>query len=187
MSAAPVPAEAPALGFSIVANLGDNRQITCQCFVNVDEDLPEIHARIDKVQSVIDRQRARYEVADIEKERDTAAKTLQRAKDDLATVEGNFKSTMAENDQRLIDIAAQIADINKAAADRGRGSPAGADASRVRALEAQRKEIVAAKDKNNAERDQYLQNVLVSIERFEEAVADCDRRLEAAHALIEGG
>ena len=178
---------APALGFSIVANLGDNRQITCQCFVDVDEDLPVIHARIDKVQSVIDRQRARYEIADITKERETAAKTLQRAKDDLARVEGEFQATMAENDRRLVDIAQSISEINTAAAERGRGSPAGADKSRVATLERERKEIAAIKDKNNAERDQYLQNVLVSIERFEEAVADCDRRLEAAHALIGGG
>lgn len=179
--------ESPALGFSIIANLGDNRQLTCQCFVDVDEDLSVIHARIDKVQRVIDRQRARYEIADITKERDTAAKTLQRAKDDLATVEAGYKGSISENDQRLIDIAADLAGINNAAAERGRGSPQGADKSRVTALERERKDIVAAKQKLDAERDQYLQNVIVSIERFEEAVADCDARLAAAHALIDGG
>jgi hypothetical protein len=179
--------EAPALGFSLVANLGDNRQMTCQAFVGVDEDLPTIHARIDKVQAVIDRQRARYEMSDILKERETAAKTLERGKDDLARVEADYQANLKANDERLVAIASGLAEVDNKAAARGRGGPVGGDRSRVNTLNYERQEIAATKAKNAAERDQYLQNVLVSIERFEEAVADCDRRIAAANTLLDGG
>lgn len=178
---------APALGFSIIANVGDNRQITCQCFVGIEEETPAIHARIDKVQAVIDRQRARYEIKDLLKEREKHAVTLARAEDDFKRVEQTFKDQQDAHDRRLMDIAAQIAEIDETASIRGRVSgPQGADKSRKNALIAERKDIAALKEQQRAERDQHHTNVVISIERFKEALADCDAKIAECRDLIGG-
>lgn len=178
-------APAPALGFSIVANLGDNRQITCQCFVGVDEEPKDINARIDKVQNVIDRQRARYEVVDLRADRAKQATTLQRAEDDLARIEAEYQAGQTQFDDQINFLGEQIQSIDNEARARGRMSgPVGADASRKRTLQQEQKDLVAGKAKATAERDQYRQNVVVSIARFREAVAECDAKIAACEALL---
>jgi hypothetical protein len=49
--------KAPAIGYSIVANLGGDRQITVQCFVDEGEEDKAVNARFDRVMTFIDRQR----------------------------------------------------------------------------------------------------------------------------------
>ena len=97
--------EAPALGYSIVANLGDNRQITAQCFVAHDEPLSVVNDHIDKVMRVIDRQRATYQIKELQTELDTLVATKTRAEDDLARVEEHFVADQTRVDVQLQHLA----------------------------------------------------------------------------------
>lgn len=175
---------APALGFSIVANLGNDRQITTQCFVGVDEDTATIHARIDKVQDVIDRQRARYEIKDLEAEREKHAVNLARAEDDLSRIEQEYLTGQSQFDVQIGYLGEQIRAVDDAANARGRSFPVGGDASRKKAMQAEQKELVEAKAKATAERDQFRQNVAISIVRFREEIEKLDAKLAGCRALI---
>jgi hypothetical protein len=69
----------PAIGYSIIANLGEKRQMTVQYFVDGDEPLSVIHANVDRTLAVLDRQIARYEIGDLKKELADLQKTLLQA------------------------------------------------------------------------------------------------------------
>ena len=58
------PAPAPALGFSITANIHDRSQIVAQSFVPFDASDEEVDKALDKVMRALDRQAAKYQVKD---------------------------------------------------------------------------------------------------------------------------
>lgn len=58
---------APALGFSITANIHGSAQIVAQSFVPLDASNEEINGTIDKVMLAIDRQQAKYQVKDLKR------------------------------------------------------------------------------------------------------------------------
>lgn len=52
-----------AIGYSLACALGGDRQMTVQCFVDEAEDLEVVNARMDRVFAVMDRQKAKYDLA----------------------------------------------------------------------------------------------------------------------------
>ena len=60
-------ASAPALGFSITANIHDRSQIVAQSFVPFDASDEQVDAALDKVMRALDRQAAKYQVKDLKK------------------------------------------------------------------------------------------------------------------------
>lgn len=58
---------APALGFSITANIHDRSQIVAQSFVPLDSSEDQINEALDKVMKALDRQHAKYQVKDLER------------------------------------------------------------------------------------------------------------------------
>ncbi len=58
---------APALGFSITANIHDRSQIVAQSFVPFDASDEQVDAALDKVMRALDRQAAKYQVKDLKK------------------------------------------------------------------------------------------------------------------------
>ncbi len=58
---------APALGFSITANIHGSAQIVAQSFVPFESDDAAINAALDKVMKAIDRQQAKYQVKDLKR------------------------------------------------------------------------------------------------------------------------
>ena len=178
--------EAPALGYSIVANLGDNRQITAQCFVAHDEPLSVVNDHIDKVMRVIDRQRATYQIKELQTELDTLVATKTRAEDDLARVEEHFVADQTRVDVQLQHLANSDKEIREAALARGRGGPVGGEAARAKAIKAEQTELVELKARAKAERDQARQNLAISIGRYEENIEASKAKIADCRALIEG-
>lgn len=181
----PETTQAPALGYSIVANLGGDRQMTVQCFADSEEPVASIHAKIDKAMVVIDRQRAKYRLTELVEERHKQAVTLGRAEDDLARVEGEFQTEQARIDAQLGYLSEQIAEIDKVANARGRtGGAVGAEKARQKAMREEVKSLVEVKSKQQAEREQHRQNVIISIARFKESIEKLDQDLAECKALI---
>ncbi len=51
-----------AIGYSLMCNLGGDRQMTVQCFVDEAEEDDVVNRRIDRVFRVMDRQKAKYDL-----------------------------------------------------------------------------------------------------------------------------
>lgn len=58
---------APALGFSITANIHDRSQIVAQSFVPFDATDDDIDKALDKVMRALDRQAAKYQIKDLKR------------------------------------------------------------------------------------------------------------------------
>lgn len=162
-----------ALGYSITANLGDDRQIVVQCFADNDDPLQVIHGQLDKAMSVVDRQKAKYRKIEVEKSVEEMEKNLRRLKADLSAAETDF-----ELQQKARNAA--IAEIQNAAHARGRAAPVGSEAQRLNKLSEEVKRAVE-------ERKFQRQNVATNIKRFEEEIAKAKVQIDECVALIEGG
>lgn len=181
------PVVAPALGYSILANLGDEKQLTVQCFVDSEEPLASIHNKIDKAMAVIDRQKAKYRKADCVKELDKMERTNRQLHEDLARLEGEFEKNQTAFDDAIARAVKTQNDLNEAAYGRGRaGGPVGHEKARVNALKAEVHQLNEQKAKAQADRDQARQNIAVSISRYEEEIGKMKEQIAECEAIIGG-
>jgi hypothetical protein len=86
---------ATAIGYSIVSNLGGDRQMTVQCFVGEDEAEEVINSRIDKVFKVLDRQKAKYDLDKLESEFEELGRHLHNFIKGLAMAEQTARHQVA--------------------------------------------------------------------------------------------
>lgn len=177
---------APAIGYSIIANLGDDRQMTVQCFVAEDEPLGVIAAKVDKVLAVVDRQKARYSIRDLQKELVTHEQKLAQFEEDFAKVEAEHIKAQEALREQAQGFHGEREDLTAAAYAKGRQKPVGAEAARYNTLGQALKEIDERLKKNDAERDQHHANLLISIDRFRKAIVDLNGQIAEQQALING-
>lgn len=189
MSKAPT---SPALGYSVLANLGGDRQITVQCFVSSDETLKSINTKIDTALAVVDRQKARYELVDLREERHKTAETLAQFEEDFARVELEFAKAQEELKGQIPQVQAAANEaFEKGYADyvttgrRGDYKPAGTTKQIMQAAEMSERNIREALQKNQNERDQALQQTQISIQRFKQALATIDAKIADREAKLE--
>lgn len=185
---------APALGYSITANLDGSRQIVVQCFTDSDESLEETHAKIDRAMAVVDRQKARYEIVELLKERGELIDQLAQGAEDLAQVDLNFEKAQASLDIQIGELIKQAeANFNEAYAKHnhsGRTSEfklvghAKATEERTKAALDQ---VEGLKKKNEAERDQHRQGFLISQERRQARIIFLNGEITRLEGMIAGG
>jgi len=175
----------PGLGYSIIANLGDDRQLTVQCYAPSDEELPVIHAAVDKAMAVVDRQRAKYKLKDYEAERDKLVKTLRNFEDDLGRCEETFILETEKIDAMLLEFSGKVGKIEAEARDRGRRKPVGAEAAQVNAINGRMKELTAAKEKLVAERNQQRANLATTVGRYREEIEKVEGLIAETLAVLE--
>lgn len=181
------PIAAPALGYSILANLGDEKQITVQCFADSEEEMASIHAKIDRAMAVIDRQKAKYRLKDLRKERDEMEATLARHEDDLARLEETFAANQDAIDARITECVRVKQSLYDAAQARGRGKPVGAEGGQVTALGKEIESLKQDKAKATAERGAARDNLAVNVGRFRDAIAKKNEEIAECEALISDG
>ncbi len=185
-------AEAPALGYSIVANLGGDRQITVQCFAGSDEALSAINAKIDMALAVVDRQKARYELVDLAAEFDKVSKTYAQFKEDFARIEADYATSQASLDANLAkaiglydDEYAAGYDAHVTSGRRGEYKPTGHRQSALLAIKGHQDKLKEARTKNEAERAAAIQNVEISIRRYEDEIARLTALMAACEAKLK--
>jgi chromosome segregation ATPase len=181
-------APAPALGYSILANLGDEKQLTVQCFVDSEEPLESIHRKLDRAMAVVDRQKARYKIKDLRKELEQTEDGLARLEEDLNRLEASFEQSQRAFDERIGANLKAMGRVQDDAVARGRAKPVGADAATMTNLKKENEDIVSAKAKAEADRKQARDNIAVSIDRFTNSIAKHKEQIAECEALIaEGG
>ena len=183
---------APALGYSIVANLGGDRQITVQCFVGSDEPLVSINKKIDRALAVVDRQKARYELEDLYEERHKTAQTLAQFEEDLARLDLDFEASQDSLRKQITEVLTASNDAfdkgyNEYVTSGRRGDykPTGATKQAMSVAEAQKHQIEQAMQKNANERDQALQQTTISVQRFKQALALADTKIAEREAKLK--
>jgi hypothetical protein len=180
-------APVPAIGYSIVTNLGGERQMTVQCFVEQDEALEAIAAKVDKVMAVVDRQRARYTIADLKRDLATQQRTLAQAEEDFLKTDEIHEANKAAGEARLKELEDEILGIERGAHQAGRKDPVGAARARHATLKGDYKDLLASLAKAEAEKEQYRGNALVSVDRFRKAIELTTEQIAEMQALIDGG
>lgn len=184
--------QAPAIGYSIVSNLGGDRQMTVQCFVGEDEVDAEVNSKIDRVFRVVDRQRARYQLVDLREERIKTSETLAQFEEDYARVEADYKKAAAERGVQLLELEQRRQGIHDGAysthAKSGRQTafePRGHTKQALDAFDAAKAQVEAEQVKADGERDQHKSNLDISLTRFRKALVAIDEKIAAAEALLE--
>jgi predicted nucleic acid-binding Zn-ribbon protein len=176
-----------ALGYSITANLGDDRQIVVQCFADNDDPLKVIHQQLDKAMAVVDRQKAKYKKIEVEKNVEEMERTLRRLKADLNEAEVAFERKLKEIDGQLLDVVKARDEAQQRFNESGRAAPVGADKGRIPALKAEGERLNGEREKALEERKLGREHAATNIKRFEEEIAKARAQIDECVALIEGG
>ena len=182
---------AAAIGYSMVANLPGDRQLTMQCFVAEDESDADIRAKLDRAFGFLDRQKARYEIPDIEERIEQQQAQLSQMAFDLEAADKAFDEAQAG----LAEQAAQVGAAKKTVTDaayeaftrsgrQGEHRLRGTDLAHVERADNQLASIKAEMEKNVAERDAHRNQILVGKKRYELAIEKDRAKLVEKERLI---
>lgn len=182
---------APAIGYSMIANLPGDRQVTVQCFVAHDEPDDVVNARFDRIFRFIDRQKARYELQDFEEELPKLRETLAQFEEDFAAVDARFEKQQAEADLQILELNKKAEEIeanarsaHNIAGRRGSFKLVGADESNVRNIRSGIEQIKLGKEKAVNERDEHKRNLDISLERHRKGIANLEAKMALRRRLL---
>lgn len=167
-----------ASGVSIVVSLPEGRQISFTTGFEGDESDADVNARFDRIMRLADRQRARYELAELEEELKRHLLTNERMEKDQAAVESRYEVHRA---QRVVEQTTVRRDVESAAVQSGRSNATPRGASK-RTLDLIQIEI----DKADAEHKVGKENFAETMKRHLEETALCEAKIAKTKALAEG-
>lgn len=174
----------PAIGYSITANIDGNRQIVFQHFVAADEDDASVNANLDRIMSLVDRQRARYEIPGLQEELDTLTNTMAQYEEDRARVDLEYDKAMATLDVQIEEMAGKRKEFfdqgyeqHKSSGRQGSYKPQGMVKTNIARVENAIEQAKEAKTKNLNERAQATENLEISITRHKARIALVTERI----------
>lgn len=174
----------PAIGYSITANLGGDRQVVFQHFVAHDQPDVEVNAAIDRIMGFIDRQKAVQELPELQKELDELSEAIsQFTQDKQDTAEANYNKAQASLDIENEALQRQRKQVGDTAyeehARSGRGGefkPRGQTKMALERIDSGLERIAAEKARNTAERDQFLLTIDGNIKRRQDRIEVLGRK-----------
>lgn len=185
--------KAPAIGYSIVANLGEKRQMTMQYFVDGSETLGVINETIDKTLLILDRQIARYEIGDLRKDLDKLNKTMAQAildrdnidaEDDRNTALRNVAMGALNDDYKELHDLEYQKFTNSGR--QGSFELKGHAATNAARILSEVKRLQGEAEKAKAEREQAHRNLEASLTNFRANIAVLEAQVAEREALIKG-
>lgn len=182
----------PAIGYSIIANLGGEKQITLQHFVDQDEPVDKINARLDMIVGLIDRQKARTDLPVQREELADHERTLAQFREDKARLDADHAAAQARRDLQMATLSRKIALLTNEGAEQhvasGRQAaykPVGQVKVNIDRQRAGIAAIEAEKETAEAECKQAHQNFDISVERYEGEIARRKIKIAELEARIE--
>lgn len=182
------PMDVPALGISVQAQAGDRRTIIIQTHMGRDDSEEEINTLLDRLQRVIDRQQASY---DLDAEMEGFHKvggTLRLNIDGLPIAEANKKKELAALAVKLQEFeTAKEAEYQDGYAEwskkggRGTYAPKGFRANKIAALTAEIEKARAAIEAKPKDEAQNREQVMKTIAHFQDDLKK--RRARINHLL----
>lgn len=182
----------PAIGYSILANLGGEKQITFQHFVSEDEDDAEVNARLDRIIALIDRQKARVDLPILREELADHERTLAQFMEDKARLDVDHKAAQARRDLQIATLGKEIEKLHNAGAEQhsatGRQAaykPVGQVKVNIDRQRAGIAAIEQEKEAAEAERTQAHQNMSISVTRYEGEIERRKAKIAELETRIE--
>ena len=171
--------EVSAIGYSVTANIDGNRQIVFQHFIAADADDAQVNKDLDRLMKLVDRQRAIYELPEIQTELDQLAEEIsQYTQDKVETAEANFAKAQADLDLQIATMQGERKKVFETAYEQhnrsGRGSafePRGQTKVALERADAGIRQAEDQKQKNEAERAQFLLTIDGNIQRRKDRIA----------------
>jgi hypothetical protein len=227
--------QTPAIGFSVTTNLDGNRQIVLQGFFAAETAAAEANALLDKTLALADRQRARYELPEVEEELRQHRDTLAQYEEDRSRVDFDHETAQArrqveisamekarepERAKQLARLNAEILEVQEVRKEtltgyvqahqrsgrQGSYTARGQEKANLDRIDNGLERLKEARDKTmaewdaqydavlaaareemgkaEAERGQALQNLAISITRFEKAIAIREEKIASLKARI---
>lgn len=184
--------EVSAIGYSVAANVGGDRQLTFQHFIASDATNAEVNADLDRIMGIVDRQRAVYQMPEVQDELDKLHEEIsQYTEDKVTTAEANFHRAQADLD---VQIATLQADHKKAfeaayarhttSGRRGDFKPTGQTGAALDRIDAGIRQLVEQKDKNENERAQFILAIDGNIQRRRDRIALLEGKLADLKAKV---
>lgn len=186
-----ISAPSPAVGTSLLINLGGDRQLTLQCFFPLDSSEDEGNGLIDKLLRFGDRAKARYDLEAMTEQFSLVGLQLQNLIDGMPLAEHKYR----ESQETL------VAEIRKLEADKatvletgyadfrakgrlGDYKPSGAIASRGEALARQIAGSKVKIEENERERDGYRQQIIQTIKHHQQDLAKRRLKIDSLRKLV---
>lgn len=183
--------QAPAIGYSIIANLGGDRQITVQHFVAAEDDDAKVNAAIDRIMRVINRQQAIGQLPELRAARDKYASELAQYEEDVGVAEASHQRALAELDVKRASLEAAAKEVFDtaykdfmASGKQGDFKPGGSAKSAIDASKRAVAEVDNDRKKLEAEKAQFVTNIEVSIKRRQEELAKLNTQIEELEKVI---
>ena len=221
----------------IVVGVANDRQMRFSTAFEGDETDAAINARFDRIFRLADRQKARYEIDDLDLDLSKTRDTLSQFREDMGRIEADHERAQAargvemaelenlraeKRDEFIAEINATILKMQEQRAeternaieDHNRSGARGSFVARghvkttleridttIKKAGENREEALAGFERDyddllarmrgeferaQAERDQSVANLNISITRYEEAIVEKEARLEKCRAKLEG-
>ena len=171
---------ATAIGYSIVTNMGGDRQMTVQCFVGEDEDEGIINARIDAVFRICDRQKAKYDLKRLYDEFEEKARHLRNFLNAIPIAEKNgqfqvaaLKVELSAKEDARKEVFDEGYNAHAKSSRRGPFEPGGALKSRLTAMDAEIQKVREKIAAVPADIQQHKDKVLIDVQRYQDDLRKC--------------
>lgn len=176
--------EVSAIGYSIVANVVDDVQMTFQHFVAADASDAQVNADLDRIMGLVARQRLilaepklRKELAELRASIKQYAADLEKVEADWQTAQEGLKTQIADL-QAMGEKAFQAGyDEHVKAGRAGEYKPRGSTEQRIRAAAADVAKLTQAMETNIAERGQARQQLEIAMRAREGRMAMIEDQL----------
>lgn len=180
----PKPSPAPAIGYSMVLQLGNERQMTVQCFVSEDESDDTINRKIDKVFRAANRQKAIYDLSSLEEKFEETGRHLRNFLNALPLAKQDAdrrKAVLAVELQGKRDARAEVYQEaygqHVSSGRRGDFRPTGHTASRLAAMDAEIKKAEEAIAALPNDLEQHRQTTANNIWKYQDDLKKQRRRI----------
>lgn len=100
MSESVKPVQAPVIGFSFNAKLGDKLELVAQTHVERDSSLTHINDVMDKVRLALEHQKAQADLVDLRQKLKYDEKKLKQLKEDFVAIERRHQDNWANSGKR---------------------------------------------------------------------------------------
>lgn len=184
---------APALGMSVVMNMPGDRQATLQCFVAQEDGEEAANELLDRMFRVADRQRARYELVDLEDQLEKHERELFNFEEQFARVEKEHARRKVEKEEEIVARQEEIDSIRADGYEKwtksgrqGEYEPQGGTKQSIEVKRAAVKQAKAEIDKMDAERAQELAGIGESKARFNREILRIKKEIVKRKKMLGG-